>query len=118
VPTPDGRPATREFAGERLARVVCADRDLLDDAKISAIADSLATAQAARIAAAIAGVLAAHPSLNVAVVTGLGAFLAAAAARRAGLTVVPLAAELGADGARCAPAAAVALLLERALVRG
>ena len=36
VPTPDGRPATREFAGERLARVVCADREMLDEAAIDA----------------------------------------------------------------------------------
>ena len=30
-PTPDGRPATREYAGERLARAVCADREMLDE---------------------------------------------------------------------------------------
>src|SRR5215831_20858293 len=48
VPTPDGRLATREFAGERLARVVCADRDLLDAAQITAIAHSLARAQEQR----------------------------------------------------------------------
>src|SRR5205814_7858524 len=41
VPTPDGRPATRAFAGERLARVVCADREMLDDAGVDAIADAL-----------------------------------------------------------------------------
>ncbi|HVQ16738.1 MAG TPA: hydantoinase/oxoprolinase family protein, partial [Vicinamibacterales bacterium] len=34
-PTPDGRPITREFAGERLARVVCADRDMLDETAIT-----------------------------------------------------------------------------------
>ena len=55
-PTPDGRPATREFAGERLARVVCADRELLDEAAVSSIADALAAAQVARITAAIARV--------------------------------------------------------------
>ena len=31
--TPDGRPATREFAGERLARCVCADREMLEGRK-------------------------------------------------------------------------------------
>ena len=30
VPTPDGRPPTPEFCGERLARVICADRELID----------------------------------------------------------------------------------------
>ncbi len=114
-PTPDGRPATRVFAGERLARIVCADREMLGDAAVSSIADALAAAQVARIADAIARVRACHPSLDIAVVTGLGAFLGDRAARAAGLNVVPLAADLGDAASRCAPAVSVALLLERAL---
>jgi probable H4MPT-linked C1 transfer pathway protein len=110
VPTPDGRPASPEFAGERLARVVCADRELLDDAAVGAIADHVAAAQAEQITAAVRRVVTRHPSLDVAVVTGLGEFLAAAAARRAGLVVRRLAERLGDAAARCAPAAAVALL--------
>jgi len=114
VPTPDGRPATREFAGERLARVVCADRDMLDDSAISAIADSLWDAQVVRIGAALDRVLARHACLagGSAVVAGLGEFLAAAAARRARLQVVHLSETLGPPpAARHAPAAAVGLLL-------
>ena len=86
VSTPDGRPATREFAGERLARVVCADRELLDEAAVSGIADALASAQVERIVAAIGRVVARHSSIRNAVVTGLGAFLGerAAHADRAG----------------------------------
>jgi (4-(4-[2-(gamma-L-glutamylamino)ethyl]phenoxymethyl)furan-2-yl)methanamine synthase len=114
-PTPDRRPASREFARERLARVVCADREMLDDAAISAIADALADAQAASVAAAIHRVAARHPSLHMAVVTGLGEFVGRAAALAAGLDVVALSAELGDAAARCAPAASVALLLERVL---
>lgn len=110
VPTPDGRPATKKFAGERLARVICADRELLDETAISAVADALAGAQVRRVAAAIRRVLARHPSLDTAVVTGLGAFLAQSAARSAGLNVVCLASQLGDAAARFAPAAAVALL--------
>ena len=90
-PTPDGRPATREFAGERLARVVCADREMLDEAALSSIADALAAAQVQRVTEAIRRVIARHPSLRTAVVTGLGAFIAERAARAAGLQVVPLA---------------------------
>ena len=116
VPTPDGRPATREFAGERLARLVCADREMLDEAAISSIADALARAQVARITAAIERVLLHHPSLNLAVITGLGAFLGAAAAHAAGMKVVALAAQLGDAAARCAPAACVALLLEQSVI--
>src|SRR5262245_29495732 len=101
-PTPDGRPATREFAGERLARVVCADREMLDDDAISAIADTIARAQVQRIAAVLSRVLARHPALRRAVVTGLGSFIAAAAARSAGLEVMGLAESLGDDAARCA----------------
>ena len=113
VATPDGRPASREFAGERIARVVCADRDLLDDRAISAIADSVADAQIALICHAIRQVRRRHPSVRSAVVTGLGGFIAARAARESGLDVIHLADSFGADGARCAPAAAVALLLEQ-----
>jgi (4-(4-[2-(gamma-L-glutamylamino)ethyl]phenoxymethyl)furan-2-yl)methanamine synthase len=112
-PTPDGRPPTRPFAGERLARVVCGDREMLSEAAISEIADALARAQVERIASAILRVVARHASLRRAVVTGLGAFIGTRAARAAGLEVVHLAEGLGDAAARCAPAASVALLLER-----
>jgi probable H4MPT-linked C1 transfer pathway protein len=112
APTPDRRPATREFAGERLARVICADREILDDAGVSAIADAIAEAQIDQVAGAIRRVCARHGSLRTAVVTGLGAFIAKTAACRAGLSVASLANDLGADAARYAPAAAVALLLD------
>ena len=54
APTPDRRPATREFAGERLARAICADREMVNEAGVTAIADALAAAQVERIGAAIA----------------------------------------------------------------
>ncbi len=110
APTPDGRPATREFAGERLARLVCADRDMLDDAAIDALAHSLAEAQVATVAAAIERARQRNAGVATAVVTGLGDFIAGDAARRAGLHVTRLEADLG-PAARHAPAAAVALLL-------
>jgi len=112
APTPDGRPVTREFVGERLARVVCADREMLDDEAVSAIADAVAGAQLATVAGAIREVLARHGSLRRAIVTGVGDFIAAEAAAAVGLDVVHLAKALGDAAARCAPAAAVALLRE------
>lgn len=112
-PTPDGRPVTHDFVGERLARIVCGDREMLDDAAISRVADALARAQVRSIQAAMQRVLERHPSIRVAVVTGLGAFLGIAAAHALDLEVMPLSYRLGDDGARCAPAVAVALLLER-----
>jgi probable H4MPT-linked C1 transfer pathway protein len=114
VRAPDGRPATREFAGERLARVVCADREMLTEAEITEIASSLAEAQRRRVAAAIGRVRSRHPRLELAVVTGLGDFIAAHAASLAGLEVVHLADRLG-SAARTAPAAAVAWLLAERL---
>ena len=115
--TPDGRPATREYAGDRLARVVCADREMLDDDAVTAIADAVANAQITRIAQSVRRVMARHPSIGAAVVTGAGEFIATAAAREAGLLVISLADRYGRDAARCAPATAVALLLEPILVR-
>ena len=112
-PTPDGRPATRDFVGERLARVVCADREMLDETAITRVAEALARAQTRSIQSAMQRVLEPHPSIHVAVVTGLGAFLGVAAAHALDLEVVSLSNQLGEAGARCAPAVAVALLLER-----
>jgi hypothetical protein len=113
VPTPDGRPATREFAAERLARVVCGDRELLDDDAVDGIAEALARAQVDRIASAMAQVRDRHASIHTVIVTGLGAFLGAAAARALDLEVVALSAVFGGAASRCAPATAVGLLLQR-----
>jgi hypothetical protein len=110
VPAPDGRPATREFAGERLARAVCADAEMLDEEAVGTIARALAEAQVLTVAEAMRRVATRHPRLRTAVVTGLGDFVAAEAARRAGLEVLSLADRIG-DAARTAPAVAVAWLL-------
>ena len=107
---PDGRPATRVFAGERLARMVCADRDMLDDSAIDGIATALADAQVRTLVLALERVRLRWPAIAVAVVTGLGDFIAADAARAAGLATVSLADQLG-PASRTAPAAAVAWLL-------
>jgi probable H4MPT-linked C1 transfer pathway protein len=110
VPTPDGRAASREFAGERLARVICADREMLDHSEIGEIADAIAAAQVETVAAAIRRVRARHPSIQTAVVAGLGEFIARDAAVASGLDVVSLVREIGDEASRYAPAAAVALL--------
>ncbi len=110
VPPPDGRPATREYAGERLARVVCGDREMLAAGDIDAIAAAMVEAQVRAIAGAIGTVHGRHPTVDCAVVAGLGDFIAAESAQRAGLRVMALAERLG-HAARTAPAAAVAWLL-------
>ncbi len=116
VAAPDGRPPTREFAGERLARAVCADAEMLDQEAVGTIARALAEAQVSRIADAVRRVRGRHPGVGTAVVAGLGDFIATEAARRAGLEVVLLADRIGAAAAT-APAAAVAWLLADAAAR-
>jgi probable H4MPT-linked C1 transfer pathway protein len=116
VAAPDGRPPTREFAGERLARAVCADAEMLDEEAIDAIARTLAEAQVSQVADAIRRVQARHPRLGTAVVAGLGDFIATEAARRVGLQVISLADRIGAASGT-APAAAVAWLLADAAFR-
>ena len=81
APTPDSRPTTRDFAGERIARVVCADRELLDDSDIDRIAAYVADTMIARIAASITRVRDRHPQLVTGVIAGHGAFLARAVKR-------------------------------------
>ncbi len=109
-PTPDGRPPSRHSAGDRLARVVCGDRDMLDDSVVDGIATALARAQVQTVARSLERILRRWPLITAAVVTGLGDFIAVEAATAVGLEVIPLAGRLG-QAARTAPAAAVAWLL-------
>jgi hypothetical protein len=112
----DGRPATREFAGERLARAVCADAEMLNEDAVGTIARALAEAQLETVIAGMQRALARHPRLGTAVVAGLGDFIAAEAVRRMGLELIPLAERLG-DATRTAPATAVAWLLAESMVK-
>jgi len=113
--TADGRGRSRREAGARLSRMIAADLEMLDEADVTAIARAVAAAQVRQIASGIRqvlGRLGARPP-RVAVLAGQGAFLARAAAERAGLVVRPI--HLGGPAARAAPAAAVALILSRRL---
>jgi probable H4MPT-linked C1 transfer pathway protein len=111
--TPDGRGRRRPEAGARLARMVCADLEMLGDGDITAIAEHVAQAQVRRIAGGIRQVMRrlgpACP--RVAVLAGQGTFLARAAAAESGLVTRDMASTVGYAAARAAPAAAVAYLL-------
>ncbi len=109
-PTPDGSPPSRESAAERLARVVCADRDMLDEHSVDRIAAALASAQVETIVDALRRILRRFPSISVAVVTGLGDFIAREAAAAVHMEILSLSDLLG-PPARTTPAAAVAWLL-------
>jgi probable H4MPT-linked C1 transfer pathway protein len=108
--TPDGRPATLRFAGERLARAVCADTEMLDEQDISEIAAALASAQLERITEALRRVHRGYPRIDTAIVTGLGGFLGLQAGRAAGLGA-RLLSDLAEVQPQAAAATAVAWLL-------
>jgi probable H4MPT-linked C1 transfer pathway protein len=109
-PTPDGRPPTPEFAAERLARVVCADAEMLAPGEIRAIATAVAEAQVEEVAATLARVAGRIGRALPVVTTGLGSFLARQAAERLGMPVRDLADVLALDVGTVAPAVAVAWL--------
>jgi len=111
--TPDGRGRGRSEAGARLARVVCADLEMLGPGDITAIAEHVARAQVRQIAGGVRQVMRRLGSAcpRVAVLAGQGTFLARAAAEEVGLATRDLADEIGSAAARSAPAAAVAYLL-------
>ncbi len=110
-PTPDNRAPTATFAAERLARVVCADIDMLSWDDVLQIAHAVADVQVSQIAAAIGRVAARVREAAGVVATGLGAFLAHRASARLGLPSRDLSGLLGVDVGLAAPAVAVAWLL-------
>ncbi len=117
-PTADGRPATVEFAAERLARAVCAEAADLGPEGVRTLAAAVAERQVGLIVEALLQVLSAEPPAwgwPVAA-TGLGAWLARRAAGRIGLGARDLAELTGPAGSVVAPAVAVAWLLRQALL--
>jgi hypothetical protein len=113
--TPDGRAPDASGAAERLARVVCADIEMLSGKEIEALAHAVAEAQVRQVAAAleqVGGQLGGELGVPLGVVaTGLGAFLAHRAAAVRGLRCRDLSEVLRVDVGLAAPAVAVAWLL-------
>jgi probable H4MPT-linked C1 transfer pathway protein len=108
-PTPDGRPATIAFARERIARLVCADTDQLEDGEIDAIAAFLHGEQLRQLEDAGSRVAGSLPPGAPVVAVGSGAFLGRAVAERLGRAAAdgPWSATHG----EAAPAVALAALL-------
>jgi probable H4MPT-linked C1 transfer pathway protein len=107
-PTPDGRPPTPPFARERIARLVCADAEQLDDGEIEAIAAFLYAEQRRQIEDAARRVQRALPPAAPVVAAGSGAHLGREVAARLGRPVADP--PWGAAAAAAAPAAALAAL--------
>ncbi len=111
--TPDGGGRDREDAARRLARMVCADREMLDDLAITQIASAVVEAQVRAIRGGIEQVLerAGCGIGSIALPIGRGAYLARTAAAAAGLRV-PEEVALP-DG----PASAIAILTAESITR-
>ena len=110
-PTPDGRPPTPAFVAERLARVVCADVEMLAPDDIVAIAHAIDDAQREQVASALTRVAAHLDGPVEVIVTGLGGFLGRRAAARCGFSWRDLSDVLHVDVSVAAPAVAVAWLM-------
>jgi hypothetical protein len=115
--TPDGRGRTRHEAGARLARMVCADLEILDEDDLTSIARHVDRIQVRQITGGLRQVLRrlrpVRPS--VAVLAGPGTFLSGRAAMAAGLTPTADASLCGPAASSCGPAVAVARLLALSL---
>lgn len=117
--TPDGRPPTVTSARQRLARLVCADTEMLDIPAIDEMANFIYQQQLHQISKALLQVRSRLPRLHESpvVVMGSGAFLAAEATRRLGLEIVDLGERLG-RASSVAPCLAVAYLLAEPVEAG
>ncbi len=111
-PTPDGRAASPAASAERLARLVCADSEMLSEGEIFGIARYVSERQLQVIGEALLQVLSRWdgPAAIDVAPAGAGAFLATEVAGRLGLRVLPEDVLWGAEGVAL-PAVAVASLL-------
>lgn len=115
--TPDGRDKSLQAAQERLARLICADRDMLSEEEISKLARYLFEKQLQQIAEALFQVISRLEDgyrLPL-VVAGTGSFLVVEMGRRLGMTTVDLAKELGEKAMTALPSLAVAHFLAEQL---
>jgi len=118
--TADGREKTQQDALARLARIVCADTNLLSEQEIYAMADYIYQRQLDQIRDSMTQVLKTHEGYDLqtpVVVTGLGGeSLAKKVADQMGFQqIMDLEQELGYQGSVAAPAAAIAILLAEEL---
>ena len=111
-PTPDGRDKTVDDARSRLARIICADSEILSAKEINNIARYLKKKQIDRISSAVSDVKSRYRNISdiKAVITGTGTFLAEQAAKKAGIhNIIHWKSE---EDSNCLPAFAAASLLK------
>jgi (4-(4-[2-(gamma-L-glutamylamino)ethyl]phenoxymethyl)furan-2-yl)methanamine synthase len=110
--TPDGQPPSIESARRRLARLVCADSEMLSNSEIDKMARSIYDRQIDQVCDGIAQVISHYPLLrNYPVITlGAGAFLGVAAAKKRGLETIDITGDYGYEKLAVAPCLAAAHL--------
>ncbi len=113
--TADRRPATKAGARDRLARSICADREVFTEADAQSLAKALAEAQVKKIAGILIQLIARlqQPPHTI-VISGQGEFLARRVLEAAKLksSIVSLTRELGPELSSCGPAHALAVLAQ------
>ena len=115
--TPDGRATSLEAARERLARLICADRDILSEEEIFKLARYLFEKQLQQVTEALLQVLSRLEDgyrMPLAV-AGTGSFLAVEIGRRLGMAIVDMEKEWGEKIMAALPSLAVAFLLAKQL---
>lgn len=110
--TPDGRETSPDACAERLARLVCGDREMLGDAEVRHVARYLIERQLQVVSEGLLQVLSREdlPPAPPVAPAGLGAFLATEVAGRLGLDVLAEGSIWGEEG-EMLPAVAAARLL-------
>ncbi|MEZ6120728.1 MAG: hydantoinase/oxoprolinase family protein [Pirellulaceae bacterium] len=111
----DGRPATKVYARNRLARSICADADDFNHRDAIAISQAIAEAQAEHLASAIERVLSrTNDAPRSIVLSGHGEFLARRALEQLGIecVLISLRMQLGRTVARCSTAHALAVIAQ------
>jgi probable H4MPT-linked C1 transfer pathway protein len=117
--TADSRPLTKEFARDRLARMICADASTFGAGDALRAAVWIRSAQVNELQGAIARVLARSGYPAVCVLSGSGEFLGRLAVHPLrSANFVSLSAEFGHAASASAAAQAVAVLAGEALARG
>lgn len=115
--TPDGRAKSPEAARERLARLICADCEMLSEEEIFKLARYLFEKQLQQVTEALLQVLSRFEDgyrLPL-MVAGSGSFLAVEIGRRLGMTIVDMGKEWGEKIMATLPSMAVAFLLAKRL---
>ena len=115
--TPDGRATSLEAARERLARLICADREMLSEEEIFKLARYLFEKQLQQVTEALLQILSRLEDGDrlPLVVAGTGSFLTVEIGRRLGMPIVDMGKEWGEKVMAALPSLAVAFLLAKQL---